>query len=319
MKNIPLFFLAFWLLQAFACCEPIKNADLLDADPDIGTLTAAILDFPSDASRHAARGKHFYQTDRYDRAITDFQTAVKLAPAQRGYYHALADAFFDSEQPDSAIAVLQKATTALAMPLPTLLKLTEMQQLNNQHDEAQQTLNRAAILAPQSADIPYLAAQIMLSNGDTSLASIQLQKAVTLDTLHAQSFLLLGDLAAKKNDMRAIIFYQKAMLNDELTIDAVLGMAEFYSQQQQFPKALALLDYAVSSFPQNPTIHCTKGILLLQQDSLAAALSAFNIALSIAPEYGAAYYYRSFIRSVGRDSAAAAADLSRARQLGFRE
>jgi tetratricopeptide (TPR) repeat protein len=157
---------------------------------------------PRLASAWALRGRAFRKTNQPDRALADLQRALVIEPANQSVLLELALMY--REQGDHARCLttmhhLHDAYSPGEEPQDTLLLegLTLMEL--NRPLQASEVLLMATQRGPANADLLYHVAQAKSAAGQPELAAAALQQALTVDAAHQPSRALLAQLTAAAN------------------------------------------------------------------------------------------------------------------------
>ena len=94
-------------------------------------------------------------------------------------------------------------------------------------------------------------AQVALGTGNDAEAMIVLTEVVEKDPLNGQALLLLANYYSQQNEIeKAIIYYERAQDVEETEVDGLIQHARLLVRSRDFPEAARLLQRAQSIRPQ---------------------------------------------------------------------
>lgn len=193
----------------------------------------------------------------------------------------LGAALLELGQPGAAAVAFTRAVTADAALLPARLGLAAAQVASARFAEAAATYAAAEALAPDRADIPWRRAQCLREAGDPDAAEAALDRAVSRDPAHANSWFSLGTLRQDRRDHAAAAAayraacaarpdWHEAAFNLGIALqetgDMDAALAAYGAAWRLRPEALSRIAQALTTAPH--------GALWLDLDGLRAALGA---------------------------------------------
>jgi tetratricopeptide (TPR) repeat protein len=153
---------------------------------------------PKLATAWALRGRAFAQLNQPDRAIADLQRAVELPPQSAEMLLDLAVLYQQRGEFASALAALHNLLDSFpAGQEPQIALMLEGQTLMalRRPHQAADSLRAASRRGPPSAEICYLLAQAESNAGHYAAAAAAAQQALAIDRSHTASRQLLAQLA----------------------------------------------------------------------------------------------------------------------------
>lgn len=297
MRNIvyPLLLMVFTFILA---CTSDSSTDTSVPDvpstgnPTVDALTAQIIKTPEDASLYATRANAYYEAEGYDEAIADLAKALTIDSTNVDYHHLLADVYLDYYQSRLALKTMERAVALYPDRIPTLLKLAEFQFILKQHTPSLQTVDKVLKIDPQLGEAYFMMGRNFREMNDPDRAIASFQKAVDLDPDLIDAWLLLGDLFSQKENAIALRFYDNALALDSTYYDAYFNKARFYHNKGQLKEAIAQYENVNRFQPQLEDAYYNAGLAYLEMDSVDRAYKKFDIAVNVAPTFYKAYYYR---------------------------
>ncbi|MEO5581095.1 MAG: tetratricopeptide repeat protein [Saprospiraceae bacterium] len=277
-------------------------------------LDQAILDHPFVDSLYYLRATNSYQKGDFKSAQADLVYAIKLDSLSPDYYHLLADAYLDNNDSYQGLSTMYRAAKQFPDRIPTLLKLSEFQNILKQNDQSLETINSILKVDPINANA-YLMAGINLRDlKDTVNAIKNLLKATRYDDQLVDSWIILGQLTRKSDFNIANAYFENAMRIDSEGINTLHNYAEFL--QDTLPlSAIRLYKKIIDIDHKYQDAYLNAGILYFKLDSFSQALSHFNILTQLEPAEPKFYYYRGTIKEAMADKKGARLDFEQALHL----
>lgn len=316
------FSLVVLLLTVFFSCknDPAKtqNNPGDQQDPELAALNQLVAKNPDNDSLLYRRAAVFYKLEGYDEAIADLQKAIGLDSMRPQYYHLLADVLLDYARPNDSKRAIQTLETAAAKfpdRIPTLLKLSEYYLIVQQHSEALTTIDKIFRLDPENAEGYYMTGRVALDMGDTTRSVKALQRSTQLDATNLDAWMFLGKIMTKRNDPRAIQYFDNALRLDSTDLEAREWKGMFYKQRGDFDKAFAAYRDIIVRNPDYANAYFDMGIIYLEQDSLQKAYDHFDLAVKVDQIFVRAYYYRGVAAEMQGNLEAAKRDYEQAHDM----
>ena len=293
-------------LQLAACFGDSSNernqAELIvTGNSSIDDISSKIVKNPDDPSLYASRAEAFYNIEGYDEAIADLAKAMQLDSMNVSYYHLLADVYLDYYQSRRALQTMQLAAVKFPERIPTLLKLAEFQLILKQADESLLTTSRILKLDPNSAEAFVMMGMNFEQKGDEVRAINSFQSAVEKDPDLADIWIKLGQLFAKRENLVAIRYFDNGIEAAPMEVQPIYAKAEYMHSNNKFDEALELLKNVNKLDPQFVEGYFRSGIIYLEMDSIEQAHSQFNIVINVDPALPKGYFYRAYTSEVRGD------------------
>ncbi|MCO6492586.1 MAG: tetratricopeptide repeat protein [Phaeodactylibacter sp.] len=295
--------------------EGDAEAVMTTGNPAIDGLSTEISQNPNDPELYAERGRLFYENDGFDEAIRDLNKALSMDSTNVEYLHLLADVYLDYFQSRRALKTMERAAGLYPERIPTLLKLSEFQQLLKQHEESMKTINRILTLDPQNAEAYFMFGMNFKERGDTVRAINSFQKAVELDSELADGWINLGQLYAAIGDPLALRYFDNAIRVAPDNIYALHARADYLSDIGELPEAIEMYRRISRVDPQYEEAYFNSGLIYMDMDSIEQARQQFDIAIETSPTHIRAYYYRGLAQEMLGNAAAAKKDYEQALRL----
>ncbi len=218
------------LLLALVACDdkPKPETDPTKQEPEapitvnqaIQLLTDSIAMDSTNARLYASRAKAYFASEQVGQAMVDINKSLQLDPNNVETYLLLADVYYAMGDQDNINSTLNKAVEVNALDARPLVKLAELNLL-------QQNYN---------------------------MAFAYVDKALSLSTYNPKAYFVKGMcfMASKQDTVNALKNYQMAAEQDENFYDPVEQISRIYAIQQP-PYALDYLRKAQQQFPEIPT------------------------------------------------------------------
>jgi Tfp pilus assembly protein PilF len=153
-----------------------------------------------------------------------------------------------------------------------------------------QELNKKILANPDVDSLYRLRAAIYLTLKDMELAEGDARRAIQIDSLNAENYLLLSDIFYMTNQTRnAKETLERCLRNLPENEEANLKMAELYFYVRKFTESLGFLDKVVKKDPYNSKSYYLKGMNFLEMGDTSKAVSSFQTAVEQDDQYFKAY------------------------------
>jgi tetratricopeptide (TPR) repeat protein len=138
-----------------------------------------------------------------------------------------------------------------------------------------------------------------------SLAIKDYKHAITLDSNNASLYSLIGDVLFENKDIQGSVqWLQKALAKDPNDKKARLKVAKMFLYIGKHSEGFQQIDIVLRSDAYNPEAYYLKGMLYKDMKDTAKALSSFQTAVQVAPEFKDAIVQLGVIYASRKDSIA---------------
>jgi tetratricopeptide (TPR) repeat protein len=178
-----------------------------------GTTAAAVA--PKDAEAYLGRGVAYAWKKDDDKAIADYNEALRLDPQNADGYIDRGCAFYRKRQDDKALADFDKAIALNPERAAAYFRRSDVRTRLAQYDNAMADLNKAIQLAPGKAESYISRAQAHRRKKNYDRAIADSTKAIELDPKHAEAVVGRGNAYRQKGwYARALSEYDTALKID---------------------------------------------------------------------------------------------------------
>lgn len=272
------------LLALFACDNtPKPETDNTTKEPAapvtvaeaIQLLSDSIAMDSTDAHLYVSRAKAYFANEQVGQAMIDINKALQLDPNNVDTYLLLADVYYTMGDQDNIASTLNKAAEINTLDARPLVKLAELNLL-------QQNFNLA---------IGYV------------------DKALGLSSYNPRAYFVKGMcyMAAKQDTFSALKNFQLASEQDADFYDPVEQISRIYAVQQP-PYAMDYLRKAQQQFPDIPTARYELALFLQSHGEPEEALLHYDTLLMQSPDNYIVLYNKGYVNYVYLEDNQAALD-----------
>ncbi|MGH9769713.1 MAG: tetratricopeptide repeat protein [Blastocatellia bacterium] len=245
------------------------------------------------AEARRGRGDTLYELKRYDEAIIEYQAAINAGARDAGVLNNLANAYFRTgtrENRDRAIENYRKAIEKEPNWPDAYAGLANVLRVQRKMAEAQQAVEKALQLAPNSSLAHSVAGRVYADLKDFARANAEGQKAVDLAGKESSSLLsfaylnLGGILYAQRRFDEGIRAYVAAQSYDRTWAVPRNSLGNLYLAANRPLEAAEEFEKAASLEPKSPVIHTNLGNAYAMLQKYDAAIANFRIAAQLDPK-----------------------------------
>lgn len=271
------------------------------------------------AMLYCNRGDAWVEKGSHDRALADFNEAIKLSPklahayrhrgqvylAERDSARALADF-------DEAIRLDPKYVHAFANRGNIWLDKGDQKRAIADFDEAIRLDPKYAYAYSERGVSHFL-------KGDQSRAIADFDSAIRLDPKNAEAFMRRGRVWSIKGDLdRALADLDEAIRLDPREAVAYSDRGDVWRVKGDLDRALADYDEAIRINPKNAVIYALRGGLWAHKGDYARAIDDYDAAVRLDPRYAHAFNHRGMAYAAKGEIDRAIADYDQAIRLNPR-
>jgi Flp pilus assembly protein TadD len=255
---------------------------------------------PDLAPAHANLGLLLQTTGRDDEALAEYEAALKLDPTQSTASHGaskvaegLALKLSNEGHTDDALAVLARAKNVVPGSVDLLFDYGMVAMQLQRYQEAAASLESAQKEDPNDARILYGLARVRLAQQKMPEAEGLMRDYLKLRPEDATAHYGLGHILTMllRNDEARAEFNRSIELAPQQT-ESYIELADIEAQAGNARRAQELYEHVLSRDPKHPAALAGMGILAYRAKAYAQADTYLQQAVTAAPQYQTAHYYR---------------------------
>ena len=294
------------LLALFACNNtPKPETDNTTKEPPtpktvneaIQLLTDSIAMDSTNAHYYLSRAKAYFANEQVGQAMVDINKSLQLNPNDVDTYLLLADVYYALGDQDNINASLNKAAEINPKDARPLVKLAELNLLQQNFNLAFAYVDKALSLSSYNPSAYFVKGMCyMASKQDTVNALRNFQLAAEQDGSFYDPVEQICRIYAAQEPPYAMDYLRKAQQQFPEITNARYELALYLQSHGQPEEALAHYDTILMKYPMNYFVLFNKGYVnyvFLEDDE--AALDYFNKALEINPAYTDAKYNKGLV------------------------
>lgn len=140
--------------------------------------------------------------------------------------------------------------------------------------------------SPDKADLYFERGSMLDGLGRDSLALLDYQKAISLDSTKAEYYSAIGDMLFENKDLDgSVSWIEKALSLNPKDKKAHLKLAKMLLYIQEYNRALAEINIVLRQDVYNPEGYFLKGMVYKSLDSTTKSISSFLTAIQVQPDY----------------------------------
>lgn len=241
-----------WKLGKAQCLINVGNNE-----EAISILDELIAVNPGDTSLLMLQANAFIGEDEEMKAAANLQIVNELGKSSGTSLTLLGDIFINRDAPDLAVEYYIEALTlddlnkSRLMRTINALAIREAWVQLGQLVKATREIVGSELSPDEQTTLLNYEAQVALGTGNDAEAMIVLTEVVEKDPLNGQALLLLANYYSQQNEIeKAIIYYERAQDVEETEVDGLIQHARLLVRSRDFPEAARLLQRAQSIRPQ---------------------------------------------------------------------
>jgi tetratricopeptide (TPR) repeat protein len=262
------------------------------------------------------RGRAYGDTGQYDRAIQDFDQAIRLNPNISIGFNNRGVAYLRKGQYDRAIQDYTEAIRLAPNDAEPFLNRCTAYARKTQYDRAIRNCDQAIQLNPNYVDAFTSRGVVYFDKGQYDRAIQDNDQAIRLNPNYVDAYVnRCGDYLAKRQHDRAIQDCDKAIRLNPNVANAFANRCNAYADKSQYDRAIKDCDQAIRLNPNYADAFNNRGVAYLRKGQYDRAIQDFNQAIRLNPTFAYAFNGRGLAKRAKGDSAEGDADIAKARQL----
>lgn len=273
----------------------IRRDDVLPLDGAVEYFTEQIRRRPT-ALGYLVRGAALSRQGEDDKALADFQAALRLEPRNAVVYLARGQARAALGQTDEALADYTQALVLDAALGEALMARGSLHCDRRAFQDGIRDFTALIKLAPRDARGYILRATAWgeLDDADHELADAS--AAIALLPTSDMAYALRADAYRLKGDhQRALADYTEALRLNPLDVDNRVARALIWEQQGELEKAIADVDRAIEISPYSVMAYTNRGWMRVAQGRFAEALADFDKTIELSPHSAGAWNNKAWL------------------------
>ena len=234
----------------------------------------------------------------YQAAIDLYRKLIERHPGDDSFVLALAWAYHDGGFMDEAIGSFenllekeleQKIFTGFAFD-----ELVRIFKRDGLYDRLVGICERAMAAQPEDYALMGDLGEAYLKTGRIEKAVAVFRKMTDMEPEDGMAYCRLGNaLAALESFAEADAAYERAAAIEPTAAGSYYSrLSEVYRQAGHYDRAIAALDRCIRENSSEPAYHLLFGDIMIEKGDIAAALSAYEMAVKLRPDFTGAYYNR---------------------------
>ena len=300
MKNKSILFLGL-LLALFACNNTPKpetdNKPQATTTPKsvteaIQLLTDSIAMDSTDAHLYVNRAKAYFANEQIGQAMVDINKALQLDPNNVETYLLLADVYYTLGDQDNIASTLNRAAEVNSLDARPLVKLAELNLLQQNYNLAFGYVDKALGLSPYNPRAYFVKGMcFMAAQQDTANALKNFQLASEQDANFYDPVEQISRIYAVQQPPYALDYLRRAQQQFPDITTTRYELALYLQGHGEPEEALLHYDTLLMQNPENYIVLFNKGYVnYVYLEDNQTALEYFNQALAVNPDYLDALY-----------------------------
>ncbi len=251
-------------------------------DKAIREYQAALRINPNLAGVHLNLGGVYYQQGHLDEAIREFQAALRINPDYADAHYNLGLAYADQARIDKAIHEFQAALRINPNQAEAHLNLGRAYYQQGRLNEAIRECQAALRINPNYAEAYVGLGLVHAQQGQLDQAIRAYQAALHINPNYAEAYLNLGGIYYQQGRWdEAIRECQAALRINPNCAEAYVGLGLVHAQQGQLDQAIRAYQAALRINSNDAEAHLNLGVAYAKQERLDEAIREWQIAAQL--------------------------------------
>ena len=232
-------------------------------------------------------------------AITSISDSIAQDSTNAQLYLHRAKAYLANEQVGAAMVDINKSLQLAPNNMETYLLLADVYYMLGDEGNINTTLNRASEIDPMDARPMVKLAELNLLQQNFNLAAAYLDKALKLSTYNPRAYFVKGMyfIVAQQDTVNALRNFQIAAEQDASFYDPVEQVCRIYAAQQP-PYALEYIRKAQQQFPEQVNARYELALYLQSHGYPEEALQHYDTLLQLQPDNYIVLYNVAYVNFV---------------------
>ena len=230
------------------------------------------------------RGNAYSEKGDYDRAIPDYDQAIRLNPSHANTFSNRGVAYARKGDYDQAILDYGEAIRLNPNHADAFSNRGVAYARKGDYDQAIQNYDEAIRLNPKHVSALYDRGNAYRRKGDYDRAIENYDEAIRLNPNYANAFSNRGVAYGRKGDYdRAIQNYDEAIRLNPKYINAFYNRGNAYRRKRDYDRAVQDYDQVIHLDPKHADAYSNRGLIRFYQGQFTAAVPDFSQAVGFAP------------------------------------
>ena len=264
----------------------VAYSDLNDFDRAVPDFDQALKLNPSYALAFSSRGSAYYRKKDYDRAIKDYDQALRLKPDDAFYFDSRGNVYDDKGDSDHAFQDYAQAIRLDGKNGSYYVDRGLAYGHKGDTSHALADFDEAVRLNPEDAVAYASRGSLFAQNGDYEPAIRDYNQAVRLTPNSPNALIARGAVYLKQDDYdHTIEDMDQALRMNPKAADALANRGEAYRGKKQFERAIQDLDQSLLLNPDNPAALTSRSQAYISLGRFANAATDMAAAQKLQPDY----------------------------------
>lgn len=240
---------------------------------------------PQDAHALLLLSHAYLDLEQPDLALQQLERAQLMGADYARVLTLTARAFLQQQNYKRLLDVVENDESLANSGQASILALRGLAHLSLGHDqEAQESIESALTLDPESVDGHIGAARLALRNRELDQAEAHVQKVLSRDADHVDGLLVAGELARMRGQYaQATAAFERVLQRRPENTLAQLGLAAALMDQDKLGEAEKHLNPVLRNWPNHPIGNYLRGELAYRAGNREQAKGALRLALAVNP------------------------------------
>lgn len=296
--------------------QPVKQPTTgAYAAPEVAAVSARIEKDPQNAALYFDRAKIFHEMGEDSLSLKDIQSALGFDSTKAHYFSAAGELLFEHKDVEGSIRYFKKAIQLDPGDPVAHLKYAKLLMFVDKNQDAFNEINTVLRRDPYNGEAYFLKGMVYKNLKDTAKALSSFQTSIQVDPNYQASFLQLGSLYAAKKDSIALRYFENAYRADTSDMIGLYSEGMYYQDNGLYEKAKQTYRRIIMKQPQFADAFFNTGWILMRQDSFEKAARQFDLVTKIEPANSGAYYNRGVCYELMNKKQEALSDYNQALEL----
>ena len=249
------------------------------------------------AQEHNAVGLSYFNGKQYDKALSEYEQAIKLNPKLAEAYNNRGDVYYGQGKYDNALSDYTEAIKLNHKYTEAYYNRGLAYYEKKEYDKALEDFDQAIKLNPDYAMAYYKRGNIFFYNKDeTDKGITDFDRVIELNPDYYQAYYDRGVAFLSKDEYdKSFADFSKAIELNSQYGAPYYGRGRIYYERKDYDNAIKDLGQAIKINQQFYDAYFWRGRAYTEKEMYYSASSDLGKAIELNPQYADAYYYRALI------------------------